>query len=188
MWISFLPKNRIFIDRVRNVGIMPRRMRSHGALPAPASGHAAFPMMSASFILIWYMIKWILKFPLARRGTIFDRYLVRMEELIKACGLWNRLWKIYRPEPINVDMPEYRWQSKDDISNRIESLIFHFKTVTEGTGANRLPGEIYSAVEGQRRVGFLFGERWERQTYKCRVRPPCFPLTAAMPKMVKARS
>jgi NADH-quinone oxidoreductase subunit D len=86
--------------------------------------------------------------------------------------------------PINVDMPQYRWQSKDDVYNRIESLIFHFKTVIEGIKPP--PGEIYLPVEAANgELGFYLVSDGSGKPFKCRVRPPSFPLTAAMPRMVK---
>jgi NADH-quinone oxidoreductase subunit D len=122
--------------------------------------------------------------PVGEKGDNFDRYLVRMEEINQSMRIVEQALEKIPSGPINVNMPEYRWQSKDDISNRIESLIFHFKTVTEGIKPP--PGEIYSAVEGANgELGFYLVSDGSGKPYKCRVRPPCFPLTAAMPKMVK---
>jgi NADH-quinone oxidoreductase subunit D len=79
-----------------------------------------------------------------------------------------------------------RWQAKDDTYNRIESLIFHFKTITEGIKPPA--GEIYSAVEGANgELGFYLVSDGSGNPVKCRVRPPCFPLTAAMPRMMRGR-
>ncbi len=181
---KLLTKNRIFIDRVRDVGTMPPDEAIAWGFTGPclrASG-VPYDVRKANPYLVYDRMDF--EIPIGEKGDNFDRYLVRMEEIIQSIRIVEQSLKEIPSGPINVDMPEYRWQSKDDIYNRIESLIFHFKTVTEGIKPP--PGEVYLAVEGTNgELGFYLVSDGSGKPYKCRVRPPCFPLTAAMPRMIK---
>ena len=181
---KLLTKNRIFIDRVRNVGIMPPDEAIAWGFTGPCLRACGIPYDVRKFHPYLVYDQMDFEVPVGETGDNFDRYLVRMEEINQSMRIVEQALEKIPSGPINVDMPEYRWQSKDDISNKIESLIFHFKTVTEGIKPPA--GEIYSAVEGANgELGFYLVSDGSGKPYKCRVRPPCFPLTAAMPKMVK---
>jgi NADH-quinone oxidoreductase subunit D len=183
---KLLTKNRIFIDRVRDVGSMPADEAIAYGFTGPCLRACGVPydVRKAQPYLVYDRIDF--EVPIGETGDNFDKYLVRMEEINQSMRIVEQALDQLPPGPINVDMPYYRWQSKDDIYNRIDSLIFHFKTVIEGIKPP--PGEIYFAVEGGNgELGFYLVSDGSGKPYKCRVRPPCFPLTAAMSRMMKGR-
>lgn len=183
---KLLTKNRIFIDRVRNVGTMPAAEAIAYGFTGPclrASG-VPYDVRKAQPYLVYDQMDF--EIPVGETGDNFDRYLVRMEEINQSMRIVEQALAKIPAGPINLDLPGLRWQSKDDTYNRIESLIFHFKTITEGVKPPA--GEIYSAVEGANgELGFYLVSDGSGKPYKCRVRPPCFPLTAAMPRMMRGR-
>ena len=180
---KLLTKNRIFIDRVKNIGTMPPDEAIAWGFTGPclrASG-VPYDVRKAHPYLVYDRLDF--EIPIGENGDNFDRYLVKMEEINQSMRIIEQALDQIPAGPINVNMPEYRWQSKDDTYNRIESLIFHFKTVMEGIKPP--PGEIYSSVEAANgELGFYLVSDGSGKPYKCRVRPPCFPLTSAMPRMV----
>jgi NADH-quinone oxidoreductase subunit D len=183
---KLLTKNRIFIDRVRDVGIMPADEAIALGFTGPCLRACGVPydVRKANPYLVYDRMDF--EVPIGEKGDNFDKYLVRMEEINQSMRIVEQALDQLPPGPINLDMPYYRWQSKDDIGNRIDSLIIHFKTVIEGIKPP--PGEIYFAVEGGNgELGFYLVSDGSGKPYKCRVRPPCFPLTAAMPRMMKGR-
>lgn len=181
---NLLTKNRIFIDRVRNIGIMPPDEAIEWGFTGPclrASG-VPYDVRKANPYLVYDKLDF--EIPVGKIGDNFDRYFVRMEEIKQSMSIVEQCIKQIPDGPINVDMPEYRWQSKDHIYNNIEPLISHFKTVTEGIKPPK--GEVYFPVEGGNgEVGFYLVSDGSGKPVKCRVRPPCFNLAAAMPRMVK---
>ena len=181
---KLLTKNRIFLDRVRNVGVMPADEAIAYGFTGPclrASG-VPYDVRKAHPYLVYDRMDF--EIPIGAKGDNFDRYLVRMEEIVQSMRIVEQALKEIPGGPINIDLPEFRWQSKDDVYNRIESLIFHFKTTIDGIKPP--PGEVYLAVEGGNgELGFYLVSDGRGKPYKCRVRPPCFPLTAAMARMVK---
>lgn len=183
---KLLTKNRIFIDRVKDIAAMsPEEAIALGFTgPCLRSCGVPYDVRKAQPYLVYDRMDF--EIPIGETGDNFDRYLVRMEEIKQSLSILEQALDQIPSGPINVNMPQYRWQSKDDVYNRIDSLIFHFKTVIDGIKPP--PGEIYSAVEGANgELGFYLVSDGSGKPYKCKVRPPCFPLTAAMPRMMKGR-
>jgi len=183
---KLLTKNRIFIDRVKDVGVMPVDEAIAMGFTGPCLRACGVPydVRKTQPYLVYDRMDF--EVPIGEKGDNFDKYLVRMEEIIQSMRIVEQALNQLPRGPINLDLPQYRWQSKDDIYNRIDSLIFHFKTVIDGIKPPL--GEIYLAVEGANgELGFYLVSDGSGKPYKCRVRPPCFPLTAAMPRMMKGR-
>lgn len=183
---KLLTKNRIFIDRVRDVGAMPADEAIAWGFTGPCLRATGVPydVRKAQPYLVYDRLDF--EVPVGETGDNFDKYLVRMEEILQSMRIVEQALAGIPGGPVNVDLPAYRWQSKEDIGTRIDSLIFHFKTVIEGIKPP--PGEVYLAVEGGNgELGFYLVSDGSGKPYKCRVRPPCFPLTSAMPRMMKGR-
>ncbi len=78
---------------------------------------------------------------------------------------------------------------KEDTYGNIEGLMHHFKMVMMGGGFGRgghgirpPKGEVYFPVEGGNgELGFYVVSDGTDRPYRVRVRPPCFPIMAALP-------
>lgn len=183
---KLLTHNRIFIDRLRDVAPMTGEEAIALGFTGPCLRATGVPydVRKAHPYLVYDRLDF--EVPIGETGDNFDKYLVRMEELKQSMRIVEQALNRIPSGPVNLDMPKYRWQSKDDIYNRADSLIFHFKTVIDGIKPPA--GEVYLAVEGGNgELGFYLVSDGSGKPYKCRVRPPCFPLTAAMPRMMKGR-
>jgi NADH-quinone oxidoreductase subunit D len=181
---KLLTKNRIFIDRVRNTGTMPADEAIAYGFTGPclrASG-VAYDVRKAHPYLVYDQLDF--EIPVGETGDNFDRYLVRMEEINQSMRIVEQALEKIPEGPVNLNLPEYRRQPKEAVYNDIASLIHHFKTVIDG--CKPPAGEIYFPIEAANgELGFYLVSDGTGKPYKCRVRPPCFPLTAAMPRMVK---
>lgn len=75
--------------------------------------------------------------------------------------------------------------AKEDTYGNIEGLMNHFKLVMYGHGLRPPKGEAYHAVEGANgELGFYVVSDGTDRPYRVRVRPPCFPITGALPKLI----
>ncbi len=75
--------------------------------------------------------------------------------------------------------------AKEDTYGNIEGLMNHFKLVMYGHGLRPPKGEAYSAVEGANgELGFYVVSDNSDRPYRVRVRPPCYPIVAALPKII----
>ena len=122
--------------------------------------------------------------PIGENGDTYDRFMVRQHEI------WQSL-KIIRQALDNMpegkhyaDVPEFYLPPKEDVYNKMEALIWHFKIIM---GESDVPkGEVYHAVEGGNgELGFYLVSDGGRAPYKLHFRRPCFIFYQAFPEMIK---
>jgi NADH-quinone oxidoreductase subunit D len=74
---------------------------------------------------------------------------------------------------------------KEDTYGNIEGLMNHFKLVMYGHGVRPPKGEVYFPVEGANgELGFYVVSDGTNNPYRVRVRPPCFAIMSALPKVL----
>ena len=74
---------------------------------------------------------------------------------------------------------------KEDTYGNIEGLMNHFKLVMFGHGVRPPKGEVYFPVEGANgELGFYVVSDSAGRAYRVRVRPPCFAIMSALPKLL----
>jgi NADH-quinone oxidoreductase subunit D len=74
---------------------------------------------------------------------------------------------------------------KEDTYGNIEGLMQHFKLVMYGHGVRPPKGEVYFPVEGANgELGFYVVSDGSNNAYRVRVRPPCFAIMSALPKLL----
>ncbi len=74
---------------------------------------------------------------------------------------------------------------KEDTYGNIEGLMQHFKLVMYGHGIRPPKGEVYFPVEGANgELGFYVVSDGSSSAYRVRVRPPCFAIMSALPKLL----
>ena len=74
---------------------------------------------------------------------------------------------------------------KEDTYGNIEGLMNHFKLVMFGHGVRPPQGEVYFPVEGANgELGFYVVSDGSGSAYRVRVRPPCFAIMSALPKLL----
>jgi len=74
---------------------------------------------------------------------------------------------------------------KEDTYGNIEGLMNHFKLVMYGHGVRPPKGEVYFPVEGANgELGFYVVSDGTNIPYRVRVRPPCFAIMSALPKLI----
>jgi NADH-quinone oxidoreductase subunit D len=74
---------------------------------------------------------------------------------------------------------------KEDTYGNIEGLMQHFKLVMHGHGVRPPKGEVYFPVEGANgELGFYVVSDGANTPYRVRVRPPCFAIMSALPKLL----
>jgi len=74
---------------------------------------------------------------------------------------------------------------KEDTYGNIEGLMQQFKLVMFGHGVRPPKGEVYFPVEGANgELGFYVVSDGSGCAYRVRVRPPCFAIVSALPKLL----
>jgi NADH-quinone oxidoreductase subunit D len=122
--------------------------------------------------------------PIGTNGDVYDRYLVRMEEMRQSVRILEQAAKRLPDGPVNVDDHRVVLPPKSKATSDMESMIHHFKQVMEGP---RPPaGECYVAVESPKgEKGYYMVSDGTPKPVRWRIRPPSFVNLAAIPKMVE---
>ncbi len=122
--------------------------------------------------------------PVGTTGDVYDRFLVRMEELRQSVRILEQAVGRLPDGPINIDDPRIILPSKTKATTEMESMIHHFKVVMEGP---RPPiGESYVAVESPKgEKGYYMVSDGTSKPVRWRIRPPSFVNLSAIPKMVE---
>jgi NADH-quinone oxidoreductase subunit D len=179
-----LTKNGIWVGRTVGLGIMSPEEAVNWGLSGPmvrASGVAYdvrkdFPYLDYE--------TYDFDVPVGTNGDVYDRYLVRMEEIRQSVRILAQAVDRLPDGPVNVDDPRLILPPKSKATSEMESMIHHFKVVMEGP---RPPlGEAYVAVESPKgEKGYYMVSDGTSKPVRWRIRPPSFVNLSAIPKMVE---
>ena len=180
-------QNRIFVDRLRDTGVLSKEDCIRYAVTGPVLRAAGVPLdlRKDEPYLVYDQVDFDV--PIGTVGDNYDRYLVCVEEMQQSLRIVEQcLSKLETlgPGPVNVDDPRVRWPAKGRVFNRMEEMIQQFKSVTEGP---KVPeGEAYAAIESANgELGFYLVSDGSEKPVKVRCRPPSFINLAPLPLMVR---
>ena len=181
---NLLTKNRIFLDRMRDTGAISKEDAISWGFTGPCLRACGidYDIRKKQPYLVYDRLDFDI--PIGTTGDNFDRYLVRMEEINQSLKIIKQAMKDMPEGPINTDNPYLRIPSKQDVYSQMEEMIAHFKVVIDGV---KPPvGEVYYATEAANgELGFYIVSDGSGKPWKCRVRPPCFTMTGALPELCK---
>ncbi|PYP83242.1 MAG: NADH-quinone oxidoreductase subunit B/C/D [Blastocatellia bacterium AA13] len=125
--------------------------------------------------------------PIGNRGDLYDRYLVRMEEMRQSLRIINQALENLPEGPFQVDDRRITLPPKQGVYTNIEDLMNHFKLVMHGIQPP--PGEVYGYTEGGNgELGYYIVSDGSMRPWRVHARGPCFPLFSAFPKLIEGGS
>jgi NADH-quinone oxidoreductase subunit D len=183
---GLLDRNRIFMDRMQGVAPVTREEALDLGFTGPclrASGEP-WDIRKSTPYLVYDRLDFDV--PVGSRGDNFDRYMIRVEEMRQSDRIVRQCFEQMPPGAIIADDPRYVLPPKPAVYGTIEGVMRHFKIVMEGI---KVPaGETYSCTEAANgELGFYVVSDGGGRPYKLGVRAPGWPLTAALPHMMKGR-
>ena len=170
---GLVDRNRIFIDRTRDVGVLSTAEAIHWGYTGPIlrSTGAARDLRKDTPYLSYAELDF--EVPVGIKGDNYERYYVRMREIDESAHMIRQLADRLEPGPLCVDDRRCTFPEKELVYTEIESLINHFKLVMEGPQVP--PGEVYSAHEGANgELGFYLVSVGGGVPWKVHVRSPSF--------------
>jgi NADH-quinone oxidoreductase subunit D len=122
--------------------------------------------------------------PTGSEGDVYDRYLVRIEEMRQSTRILDQALKRIPDGPVNIDDPKIFLPSKQRVLTSMEELIQQFMIVTEGFQCPA--GEIYHATEVPKgELGFYIISTGGKSPYRLRIRSPSFNNLSTLPLLVE---
>ncbi len=177
-----LTRNGIWAGRTQGIGVLTAEEATNMSLSGPmlrASG-VDYDVRKDRPYLDYETYDF--EVPIGEHGDVYDRYLVRFEEILQSVRILEQAVDRLPDGPINVDDPRVILPPKHAAMTDMESMIHHFKQVMEGV---RVPaGEVYSPLEGPKgELAYYFVSDGTAKPVRWRVRPPAFINLSALPKM-----
>ena len=170
---NLLSRNRIFVDRTRDIGVITKEQAIDYALSGPnLRGSGIDHDLRKKHPYLDYQ-NYDFDIPLGSAGDCYDRYLVRMEEMRQSVRILNQVIDKLPGGPIAVDDPKNMPPPKTAVLTKMEELIHHFIVHTEGIDAP--PGEIYFGAENPKgELGFYINSLGGGTPHRLKIRSPSF--------------
>src|SRR3954469_16837400 len=186
-YLALLDRNEIWIERTRGVGLLS----AEDAIALCQSG----PVLRASGVdwdlrrdqpyLAYDQVDF--NVPVYAEGDVYARYRVRVDEMRESTRIVDQcLRKLERMQgqPWITDDRKIVLPPREELHTSMESLIHHFKLVTEGF---RVPeGEVYVTIESPRgEQGCYIVSQGDSKPWRVHFRAPSFAALEATATCVK---
>ena len=145
---AILNRNEIFLRRTRNVGVVPRQRLLDLGVTGPLLRAAGEPWDLRKVAPTLAYADFDFQIPVGTVGDNYDRYRVRVAEMVESASIVRQCLDVLPDGPFIADDRKYVLPPRSELSTSMESLIHHFKLVTEGYRVP--PGEVYYSIESPR--------------------------------------
>src|SRR3984893_14886972 len=181
-----LNRNRIFIDRTRDIGVLSKEEAINRSCTGPiarASGvvrdlrkyepYLAYPDLDFKVVC-------------ATSGDCLARYLVRMDEMLESLKIIHQAVENLPSGPVNVDInSKVVLPDKPATYRSIEGLIQHFELIMTNRRWETPRDEVYGAIESPNgELGFYIVADGTGRAYRARTRPPSYIHFAVFPNLI----
>jgi NADH-quinone oxidoreductase subunit D len=186
---NLLTGNPIWMGRIKGVGYL-------SAADAIALGVTGPPLRASG--VDWDLRrdmpysgyeKYKFEVPVSNDGDVWARYVVRIQEMRESVKICRQAMDFLAAMPtgrITADAPKIVLPDREQMKTQMESLIHHFKIVTEGFAVPA--GEVYQAVESPRgEMGYYVVSDGTAKPYRVHMRNPSFATLQALETMCKGR-
>ncbi|ADW18208.1 NADH dehydrogenase subunit D; NADH dehydrogenase subunit C [Desulfobulbus propionicus DSM 2032] len=182
--LKLVLKNRIVHDRTQNVCVMPADKALSYGFTGPCLRASGVPFDLRKDNPYYHYDAFDFTIPLGSKGDIYDRIMIRYEEIFQSISIIRQAMKMIPAGSVNISNNNVFLPPKTEVYSNIEGLASHFKLVFEGVKAPA--GEWYDSFEAANgELGFYFVSDGSGKPYKCKVRPPCFYMMGGFHEMVE---
>ena len=181
---TLLSGNKIWIQRTQNVGVISAQEAIEWGYTGPCLRACGVGLDLRKSDPYYGYETLDFEVPVGTNGDVYDRYLVRVEEMKQSLRIVEQVAKNvpggdFTIRDKNIVLPE-----KKDVYGNIEGLMNHFMLVVHGV---RPPeGAIYDATEAANgELGFYLVSDGSGQPYRLKVRPPCFAIYQSFARQIE---
>ena len=180
---KLLTRNRIFVDRTRDIGVISKEDAIDYGLTGPNLRGCGVDhdQRKAHPYLVYDQLEFDV--PVGSVGDCYDRYLVRMEEMRQSVRILRQCLEKLPDGPINVADGKVVLPPKDKVLTSMEELIHQFLLVTQGV--NCPAGEVYFGAENPKgELGFYINSRGGGTPNRLKIRAPSFVNISILHKLM----
>ncbi|HPI74245.1 MAG TPA: hypothetical protein PLZ01_12600, partial [bacterium] len=169
-----LSHNKIYLDRTKEVGVLSKEDAARYAVTGPCLRASAIPWDLRVQHPYSSYEDFEFDIPVGAIGDVYDRYLVRMEEMRQSIRIIQQAIAHFPDGPLNVDSDsKVMLPEKKEVYGSIEGLIHQFEVIMPNRGSRAPLGEAYVPTEAPNGelgyfiisnqatvlIGFAFGRR-----------------------------
>jgi NADH-quinone oxidoreductase subunit D len=180
---AMLSSNPIWLSRTRGVGVIePEAAISYSLTGACLRGSGInYDVRKATPYLYYDRMEFDV--PLGTRGDVYDRYLVRMEEMRQSISIIEQcLDQMPTDGPLSLSESPYVIPPHDTVMTTAEDMQRHFIWVIKGFSPPK--GEVYQAIEHSKgELGYYIVSDGTPIPYRVRLRTPDFVNLQSLPYM-----
>jgi NADH-quinone oxidoreductase subunit D len=183
---TLLTNNEIWIQRTKGVAVISAEDAINWSLSGPMlRGSGVAQDLRKSNPYSSYE-KFDFEIAVGTAGDAYDRYLLRLKEIRQSLRIIQQAIDGMPDGPFRAHVPGVVLPPKEDVLHKMESMIFHFKIITEGFKTPK--GQVYQGIESPKgELGFFFSSDGSNRPNRVRVRPPSFVNLACLPALVEGR-
>lgn len=121
--------------------------------------------------------------PLGKNGDVYDRYIVRINEMRQSNRIIKQCLDMMPSGPVVTPDPRYAIPEKINVMKNMESLAHQFVLMSKWVPMPK--GEVYVATEAPKgELGFYIVSDGSGRPYRIKIRAPSYVHVSALPKMV----
>jgi NADH-quinone oxidoreductase subunit D len=181
---ALLRKNPIFMDRTRNIGKLSKEDAINLSVTGPVlrGSGVAYDLRKAQPYSGYEQYEFDI--PTGTHGDVYDRYLVRMEEMRQSLRIIQQALDKLPYGPFRSNNRKYVPPPRAELGTSMEAVIHHFKLWTEGFTIPK--GAVYQPVESPKgELGYYVESSGGNKPYRIHMRTPSFVHLQALPFMCK---
>lgn len=173
-WRKLLGNNGIWINRVRDVGVVSREEAIQYGFTGPNLRGSGVPHDIRKFEPYLVYDRLNFDIPIREEGDCLARYYVRMDEMEQSTRLIDQLLDQMPGGDIRVDNAKHSFASKNEIYYSMEGMIHDFMMTDVGV-CPPAGVEAYHAIEAPKgELGFHIKSDGTGSPWRCKIKSPSF--------------
>jgi NADH-quinone oxidoreductase subunit D len=183
---NLLTNNPIFVNRTQGVGYLSLEELLDVGATGPMIRAAGLPWDIRKDEPYSSYEKFNFNVPTATESDVYARYRVRVAEMRESAKIVEQALDGMPEGPWAAKAPHIVLPDREQMKTQMESLIYHFKIVTEGF---RVPaGEVYMAVESPRgELGYYVVSDGSTKPWRLHMRTPSFGNLMTLTPMLEGK-
>ncbi len=172
-YYNLLAANPIWLNRTKNVGGLPLDIMLDIGVTGPLLRAAGMKVDARKDCPYSSYEKFQFEVPTRTANDVYARFEVRVEEMRQSVAIVRQALAGMPTGPWQADAPHVVLPDREKMKTQMESLIYHFKIVTEGF---RVPeGSVYQVVESPRgELGYYVVSDGTANPHRVFMRTPSF--------------
>ncbi|MDQ2841870.1 MAG: NADH dehydrogenase (quinone) subunit D [Acidobacteriota bacterium] len=181
---NLLAENPIWLNRTKGVGGLPLELMIELGVTGPLLRGAGLKTDARKDCPYSSYEKFDFEIPIRTANDVYARFEVRMDEMRQSLRITRQALAGMPSGPWQADAPHILLPDREKMKTQMESLIYHFKIVTEGF---RVPeGYVYQVVESPRgELGYFVVSDGTANPHRVFMRTPSFGNLQALGAMLE---